>query len=130
MTDQSVVPGLMYKLQKVTDDHWYDVESVFLKDEDKKTQIVDLLAKYWWYIMAVGKSIRGKEEELYENIAKGLKKSQEDVLYAFTKDAEKAVVEDHSPDIAVGKSWLVDYFPCKVDLMLLQWLTTPPRRSC
>ena len=120
----------MYKLQKVTDDHWYDVESVFLKDEDKKTQIVDLLAKYWWYTMAVGKSIRGKEEELYENIAKGLKKSQEDVLYAFTKDAEKAVVEDHSPDIAVGKSWLVDYFPCKVDLMLLQWLTTPPRRSC
>ena len=103
-----------------------------MKDEDKKTQIVDLLAKYWWYTMAVGKSIRGKEEELYENIAKGLKKSQEDVLYAFTKDAEKAVVEDHSPDIAVGKSWLVDYFPCNanVDLMLLQWLTTPPRRSC
>ena len=106
--DKSLVPGLMYKLQKVTDDHWYDVESVFLKDEEKKTQIVNLLAKYWWYTMAVGKSIRGKEDELYENIAKGLKKSQEDVLYAFTKDAEKAVVEEHSPDIAIGEKFIID----------------------
>ena len=108
--DKSLVPGLMYKLQKVTDDHWYDVESVFLKDEEKKTQIVNLLAKYWWYTMAVGKSIRGKEDELYENIAKGLKKSQEDVLYAFTKDAEKAVVEEHSPDIAIGEIMVLIIF--------------------
>ena len=128
--DTIVVPGLMYKLQKVTDDHWYDVESVFLKDEDKKKQIVDLLAKYWWYTMAVGKSIRGKEEEIYENIAKGLNKSQDDVLYAFTKDAEKAVVEEHSPDIAVGErlSWFINVVV--VVTMLSQWLTTPPRRSC
>ena len=51
--------------------------------------------------MGVAKSIRGKEKQLYENIAKGLKKNVEDVVYAFTKDAENAVVEDHSPDIAI-----------------------------
>ena len=51
--------------------------------------------------MAVAKSIRGKEKQLYENIAKGLKTNVENVVYAFTKDAENAVVEEHSPDIAV-----------------------------
>ena len=60
--------------------------------------------------MAVGKSIRGKKDQLYHNIAKGLKKSPEDVLFAFIKDAEN--VEDHSPDIAL----VVDH--CSRELVL------------
>ena len=91
----------MYKLQKVTDDHWYDDESVFLKEPDKVTNIIELLAKYWWLSMEVAKSIRGKEKELYTNIANGLKIPEDEVLYAYTKDADKAIVEEHCPDIAL-----------------------------
>ena len=94
--------GLMYKLQKVSDDHWYDDKQVFLQDEQKKTQVVELLARYWWYIMDLAKCLRGgSNKELYDNVAKGLKVESESVEYVFTKDAENAVVEDHCPDIAV-----------------------------
>eukprot|EP00092_Neocalanus_flemingeri_P020912 GFUD01022655.1.p1 GENE.GFUD01022655.1~~GFUD01022655.1.p1 ORF type:complete len:449 (+),score=115.12 GFUD01022655.1:272-1618(+) len=93
--------GLVYKLQKITDDDWYDVESVFMQNKEKITTLVELLAKYWWYSMDVAKSIKGDDEELYENLAKGLKIPQDDILYAFVKDAENAIVAEHCPDIAL-----------------------------
>lgn len=93
--------GLLYKLQKVSDDHWYDDQSIFFQDPEKVSTVVELLAKYWWLSVKVAKNVRGSDKELYENIAKGLEISVEDVIYAHTKDAEKAVVEAHSPDIAL-----------------------------
>ena len=93
--------GLMYKLQKVTDDKWYDDTSVFVQDDGKKVQIVELLARYWWYIMDLAKTMRGDIKELTENIAKGIGVVPECVQFAFTKDADKAVVEEHCPDIAL-----------------------------
>jgi len=93
--------GLVYKLQKITDDFWYDVDSVFMQNKEKITTLVELLAKYWWYSMDVATSIKGDDEELYENLAKGLKVPQDDILYGFVKDAEKAIVAEHCPDIAL-----------------------------
>ena len=92
---------MLYKLQKVSDDHWYDDQSIFFQDPEKVSTVVELLAKYWWLSVEVAKNVRGSDKELYENIAKGLEISVEDVIYAHTKDAEKAVVEAHSPDIAL-----------------------------
>jgi len=93
--------GLVYKLQKITDDFWYDVDSVFMQNKEKITTLVELLAKYWWYLMDVATSLKGDDEELYENLAKGLKVAQDDILYSFVKDAEKAIVAEHVPDIAL-----------------------------
>eukprot|EP00090_Calanus_glacialis_P011310 TRINITY_DN19740_c0_g1_i1.p1 TRINITY_DN19740_c0_g1~~TRINITY_DN19740_c0_g1_i1.p1 ORF type:complete len:510 (-),score=107.93 TRINITY_DN19740_c0_g1_i1:92-1621(-) len=93
--------GLVYKLQKITDDYWYDVDSVFMQNKENITLLVELLAKYWWYSMDVATSIKGDDEELYENLAKGLKIPQDDILYAFVKDADKAIVAEHCPDIAL-----------------------------
>ena len=63
--------------------------------------MVDLLAKYWWFSMKVATSIKGEDDELVENLAAGLEIAKEDVLLAYVKDAEKAVVAQHTPDIAL-----------------------------
>ena len=91
----------MYKLQKVTDDKWYDDTSVFVQNDEKKVQIVELMARYWWLIMDLAKNMKGNNTELTDNIANGLKVEPECVKFVFTKDADKAVVEEHCPDIAV-----------------------------
>jgi len=93
--------GLVYKLQKISDDAWYDVDSVFMENKEKITTLVELLAKYWWYSMDVATSMKGDDEEVYENVAKGLKIPQADIIYTFVKDAENAIVADHCPDIAL-----------------------------
>ena len=62
---------------------------------------MDLLAKYWWFSMKVATSIKGEDDELVENLAAGLEIAKEDVLLAYVKDAEKAVVAEHTPDIAL-----------------------------
>ena len=100
--------GLLYKLQKVSDDDWYDDTSVFVQDRDKIRNVVELLAKYWWFSIGVAKSIRGDEEDLYKNIAAGLSKPKEgiikpveDILFAYSKDADQANVDEHCPDIAI-----------------------------
>jgi len=94
--------GLVYKLQKVSDDFWYDVDSVFMQNKEKITTLVELLAKYWWYLMDVATSLKGDDDEMYENLAKGLNVPQDDILYVFVKDAEKAIVAEHCPDIALA----------------------------
>ena len=93
--------GLLYKLQKVSDDDWYDDTGVFVQDHEKIKKAVELLAKYWWFSIGVAKSIRGDEKDLYKNIAEGLSKPVEDILFAYSKDADQANVDEHCPDIAI-----------------------------
>ena len=93
--------GLLYKLQKVSDDDWYDDTGVFVQDHEKIKKAVELLAKYWWFSIGVAKSIRGDEKDLYKNIADGLSKPVEDILFAYSKDADQANVDEHCPDIAI-----------------------------
>ena len=35
--------GLIYKLQKVSDDGWYDNQNVFMEDKEKATDLMDLI---------------------------------------------------------------------------------------
>lgn len=94
--------GLVYKLQKVSDDHWYDDQSVFMNDREKAQALVDLLGHLWCRSFEIASNIKGEElEELRNNLAEGLKVPVDDVIYVFNKDAEKAVVEEHCPDIAL-----------------------------
>ena len=95
--------GLIYKLQKVSDDSWYDNTTIIMKDLEKATTLVDLMGHYWKRMMDVAANIKGEEEEeLRENLAKGMELKLEEVVYVFNKDAEKADIEDHCPDIAVN----------------------------
>ena len=94
--------GLIYKLQKVTDDGWYDSTNVFLSDREKVSTLVDLLGHFWSRSCDIAANIKGEEEEeLRMNLAIGMELPPEDVLYVFNKDAVKADVEDHCPDIAL-----------------------------
>ena len=45
--------GLMYKLQKVLDDNWYDVPDIFIKDNSTKKNLIDTFAWYWHYFYKV-----------------------------------------------------------------------------
>ena len=94
--------GLIYKLQKVSDDGWYDSNSVFVTDKEKVSTLVDLLGHFWSRSLDIASSIKGEEEEeLKTNLAIGMELPREDVLYVFNKDAVKADVEEHCPDIAL-----------------------------
>jgi len=94
--------GLVYKLQKVSDDHWYDNKDVFMQNREKSAALVDLLGHYWSRSFEIASNIKGEElEELRKNLAEGIEIPVEDVLYVYNKDAEKAVVEEHCPDIAL-----------------------------
>ena len=94
--------GLIYKLQKVSDDGWYDTNSVFINDKEKVSALVDLLGHFWSRSCDIAANIKGEEEEeLRKNLANGMELPLEDVLYVFNKDAVKADVEDHCPDIAL-----------------------------
>jgi len=94
--------GLIYKLQKVSDDNWYDKEEVFMKDKEKMAALLNRMAFFWHRFMKVASNISGdEEEELKANLAEGMEVSLEDVIYVYNKDAKKGDVEEHLPDIAL-----------------------------
>ena len=45
--------GLMYKLQKVLDDPWYDVKHIFIQEISTKMKLVETFAWYWHYLFKV-----------------------------------------------------------------------------
>ena len=53
--------GLIYKLQKVSDDGWYDTSSVFLQDKEKVSTLVDLLGHFWSRSCDIAANIKGEE---------------------------------------------------------------------
>ena len=99
--------GLLYKVQKVCDDYWYDAEEHFCSDSEKISTIINGLAKYWWYQMKVSRFIRGDIddlEELKESLAKKLEKPVEDIFFVYHKDSEmseKGLLTEHIPDISI-----------------------------
>jgi len=94
--------ALIYKLQKVSDDSWYDNEEVFMKDKEKMAAVLNRMAFFWHRFMKVASNISGEEEEeLKANLAEGMELELEDVIYVYNKDAKKGDVEEHLPDIAL-----------------------------
>jgi len=94
--------ALIYKLQKVSDDSWYDKDEVFMKDKDKMVALLNRMAFFWHRFMKVASNISGEEEEeLKANLAEGMELELEDVIYVYNKDAKKGDVEEHLPDIAL-----------------------------
>ena len=97
------LPGLIYKIQKIMDDHWYDDPAIFVPDKKKVTTIVELLARYWWYQMDVVKHVRGDDDDkVKENLVSGLDKASEDILYVYTKDTkDDDLLMQHTPDMVL-----------------------------
>merc|ERR1712218_476857 len=104
--------ALIYKLQKVSDDNWYDKEEVFMKDKEKMAALLNRMAFFWHRFMKVASNISGdEEEELKANLAEGMEVSLEDVIYVYNKDAKKGDVEEHLPDIALTMDLYAESVP-------------------
>ena len=74
-----------------------------MSDKEKATNIVELLAKHWWYHMAVVKHVKGdNDEKVKENIAQGLNKPNGDILHVYTTDTKgEELLMKHSPDVVL-----------------------------
>ena len=45
--------GLIYKLQKVLDDSWYDAKDIFISEDFKRRTLSNIFASYWHYFFKV-----------------------------------------------------------------------------
>ena len=99
--------GLLYKVQKVCDDGWYVNKEHFVSDSEKIENLMNGLAKYWWYHFEVSKCITrdiDDLDELKESMAQGLQKPVEDILYVYHKGSrkeEKGLLNEHIGDVSI-----------------------------
>ena len=99
--------GLLYKVQKVCDDDWYVNKEHFCSDSEKIENLMNGLAKYWWYHFEVSKCITrdiDDLDELKESMAEGLQKPVEDILYVYHKGSrkeEKSLLNEHIGDVSI-----------------------------
>jgi len=92
--------GLMYKLQKVLDDPWYDASNIFIKEESTKMNLVRTFAWYWHYLLKVAWALvlhTKCDQDLIQNLAESLKIEEKQIVFSLMKDSD--ILDDHSPDI-------------------------------
>ncbi|XP_023327069.1 uncharacterized protein LOC111700414 isoform X1 [Eurytemora carolleeae] len=94
--------GLMYKLQQMLDDSWFDTDQVFVKEEEKRDKLINVFGFYWNYLFKISWVLATHEKSVEEHqtkILESVNSNEIEMVLFHVKDA--TTLEDQAPDTAL-----------------------------